>query len=277
MSNMQAETDLSTAQAFASSWNNLPQGSVYTKAQVLDWFEPLSPHAFSNKRILEMGCGNGSLLVHALDWEPKEITGIDLGESVKSAQQNCSKHPLAAKAKILQADLVGFNSEGFDIVYSIGVLHHLKKPRDGFRSVIRNTKPGGLFHCWVYGKEGNMLVRLLVEPLRKLVCHAPWWITKYFFATPLAIPFFLYSRFISAFHKLPITRLLPMYSYMMWISKRDFLFCRHVAFDQLVTPQTIFLSEKELRDWLNSEAGIEDSYLIQRNGNSWKFGGKKKC
>ena len=34
-----SDNDQRTADAFATSWNNLPQGSVYTTAQVADWFE----------------------------------------------------------------------------------------------------------------------------------------------------------------------------------------------------------------------------------------------
>ena len=33
--------DQTTAQAFASSWNNLNLGSVYTFEQFLDWINPL--------------------------------------------------------------------------------------------------------------------------------------------------------------------------------------------------------------------------------------------
>jgi hypothetical protein len=55
--------DSKTAEAFASSWNNLPKtGSVYTKEQFLDWFEPLTLEEIKDKSILELGCGNGSLL-----------------------------------------------------------------------------------------------------------------------------------------------------------------------------------------------------------------------
>ena len=64
-------TDNKTAEAFAQSWNNLPRRSVYTKEQFEDWFAPLDADHFSGKSILELGCGNGSLLVHLLNWKPK--------------------------------------------------------------------------------------------------------------------------------------------------------------------------------------------------------------
>lgn len=39
-------TDKDTAQAFATSWNNLPEGSVYTRDQFIDWMGPLTQADF---------------------------------------------------------------------------------------------------------------------------------------------------------------------------------------------------------------------------------------
>jgi hypothetical protein len=71
---------------------------------------------------------------------------------------------------------------------------------------------------------------------------------------------------------------MPLYSYSSWISKRDFLFFRHVAFDQLVTPQTKYIDRKTIEKWMSSSELIDQSttYIIFRNGNSWKFGGMLK-
>jgi SAM-dependent methyltransferase len=183
----------------------------------------------------------------------------------------------------VKADLVEFRSDGFDVVYCIGVLHHLKDPGKGFRSVVENTRAGGAFHCWVYGKEGNALVRLVVEPTRKIASRLPWWFTKYLIATPLVAPYYIYAKLISFLDKVAPAALkaglrhLPLHDYSLWIAKRDFLFFRHVAFDQLVTPQTRYMSREEVSRWLKSDPRIDPSstYVIRRNGNSWKFGGAK--
>jgi hypothetical protein len=49
-----------------------------------------------------------------------------------------------------------------------------------------------------------------------------------------------------------------------------------VAFDQLVTPQTRFVARHEIEAWLAVRRRVDaDSvYVIARNGNSWKFGGR---
>lgn len=269
--------DQKTANAFANSWNNLPSGSVYTKEQFEDWMSPLTQSDVAEKNVLELGCGNGSLLVHMASWNPKFLEGVDLGDSVHSANSNMQKSSFS-NWKVTKYDLTEFSSDGFDLVYSVGVLHHLKSPEIGFRAVIRNVRPRGHFHCWVYAREGNAAVIYLVDPLRKIASHLPWWVTKYLIATPIVVPYFFYAKLLSKLRGIKLLTHLPLYEYSLWIAKRNFLFFRHVAFDQLVTPQTTYIDRNTVQSWLNNSPEIESAstYIIMRNGNSWKFGGRVK-
>jgi SAM-dependent methyltransferase len=268
--------DQKTADAFASSWNNLPPGSVYTASQVADWFAPLTPDDIRGKRVLELGCGNASLMVHVLGWNPGRLDGIDLGESVASARENLSLTG-SRDWSVEQADLTRFESSGYDVVFSIGVLHHLKDPHAGFESVVRNTRPGGRFHCWVYAREGNGVVVYLVDPLRRVASRLPWWLTKYGIATPLAIPYYLYAKTLALLPPWRLLKALPLYEYSVWIAQREYAFFRHVAFDQLVAPQTAYIDRATVEAWL-AGAPVDggSAYVVMRNGNSWKFGARKK-
>ncbi len=266
-------TDRDTAQAFANSWNHLSLGSVYTRKQVVDWFYPHDLSSLQDKTVLELGCGNASLMTHLLEFNPRKIVGVDLGDSVYSAQKNMElANKFQIPFEIKRFDLCQFQSEPFDFVYCIGVIHHLKDPALGLSSVLRNVRSNGKFHIWVYGYEGNALVRWFVEPLRRITSKLPWWITKYLIATPLVVPFFFYAQL---FKVIPVFSFLPMSSYAKWISSRDFLFFRHVAFDQLVTPQTKFFKKEEVQKWLDSQTNIKNTYIFSRNENSWLFGGEK--
>lgn len=271
------ENDQKTANAFATSWNNLPEGSVYTIEQFEDWLAPLAQEDVAGKRVLELGCGNGSLLFHMARWKPEYVEGVDLGASVVSAKKNMG-YTGHSNWQVTQADLTEFKSDGFDLVYSIGVLHHLKHPEKGFKAVIGNVRSGGLFHCWVYAKEGNAVVIYLVDPIRKISSKLPWWVTKYLIATPLVIPYYLYAKLLYALPRLSCLKSLPLYEYSLWIAKRGFLFFRHVAFDQLVTPQTAYIDKGMIERWMSGCPEIDQSstYIIMRNGNSWKFGGRVK-
>lgn len=272
---MEQSKDQKTADAFATSWNNLPQGSVYTRDQFEDWMRPLTKADVENKRVLELGCGNAGLMVHMASWQPAYLEGVDLGDSVLTAERNLGATSFK-NWKVTKGDLVSLETDGFDLVYSIGVLHHLKSPTDGFNSLVRNTKKGGTFHGWVYAREGNAVIVYIVDPIRKIASRLPWWFTKYCIATPLVFPYYLYAKLLNIIPRFSWLKILPLYEYSLWIAKREFVFFRHVAFDQLVTPQTTYISRATIESWLqNTEIDQKSTYIIMRNGNSWKFGGKK--
>jgi SAM-dependent methyltransferase len=273
--------DYDTAAAFAHSWNHTFSASPYTDDQVREWLAPLNSDGMAGKTVLELGCGSGGLLQYVARQQIHAAVGMDLGDSVRRASRNLSAYD---HVRIVRDDIIDphpLQEYPFDIVYCIGVLHHLKNPDRGFSSVLSHTAPGGRFHCWVYAKEGNGLVRWIVEPLRRLTSRLPWRVNKYLVALPLTIPFYFYSKACSRLHSLgglmSPARLLPLYAYMKWISKRGFRFHHHVAFDQLVSPQTRFFSKAEVDAWLaDPRIDPASTYVIHRNGNGWKFGGRIK-
>ena len=272
------EKDDATASAFATSWNNVRPGSVYTRDQFLDWIAPLTPANLKGASVLELGYGNGSLLVHVAGCGPARLVGVELGDTAPVARTNVAA--AGVEPELIQGDLCEVDAGRFDVVYCIGVLHHLKDPERGVLSVLRHTRPGGRFHAWVYGREGNGIVILLVDPLRKIASRLPWWFTKYAVAAPLVAPYFLWAKISEAAASVSsgmrgLLSHLPLADYTRWIAKREFWFFHHVAFDQLVTPQTTYFSENEVRAFLRDpRIDPESIYVIPRNGNSWKFGGR---
>jgi ubiquinone/menaquinone biosynthesis C-methylase UbiE len=239
---------------------------------------PITQTVVQGKKVLELGCGSASLMTHILAWDPALIVGVDLGDAVISAKRNLEQTYSTVVWRVEQADLTEFQSDGFDFTYCIGVLQHLTNPKAGLDAVIRNTLSGGVFHVWVYAREGNGIVIYFVDPIRKVASLLPWWVTKYGLATPLVAPFYVYAKILALLPKTGFLTKLPLYEYSLWIAKREFAFFRHVAFDQLVTPQTVYFSKATIENWLKSYPDIDQrsTYILMRNGNSWKFGGRKK-
>ena len=119
------------------------------------------------------------------------------------------------------------------------------------------------------------MVIALVDPLRRIASRLPWWLTKYALATPLVFPYYLYAKLLRALPRRGWLRAAPLYDYSLWIAQREFAFFRHVAFDQLVTPRTVYLPRATLERWLRDpRISPGSTYLVMRNGNSWKFGGR---
>lgn len=270
-------SDRATAAGFARSWNTVGSGSVYTEEQFRDWMAPVEPESLRGAEVLELGFGNGSLLYHVAAAGPRRLAGVELGDTFEQTRRNLAHLP-AGVLELHRGDLTRVDLGTFDLVYCIGVLHHMAEPRAGFEAVLRHTRPGGRFHCWVYAHEGNAAVRWLVDPLRRLTARLPWWLTKYGVALPLALPFFAYARTVAALGRSGRrwAERLPLAGYCRWIAPRELRFFHHVAFDQLVARRTRYLRGETVRGWLD-DVRVEpgSAYVVFRNGNSWKFGGRR--
>jgi SAM-dependent methyltransferase len=207
---------------------------------------------------------------------PAGLRGVELADTLETARRNVGE-VTGTTIDLHRGDLTRVDLGEFDLVYCIGVLHHLKEPSAGFDAVLRHTRPGGRFHCWVYAEEGNALVRNLVDPLRRVSSRLPWWLTKYALALPLVVPYFVYAKALRLLSPRGLRPLLPLHDYSLWIGEREFRFFHHVAFDQLVAPTTAYIPRARVDAWL-SDPRIEpgSSYVVFRNGNSWKFGGVKR-
>jgi SAM-dependent methyltransferase len=211
-------------------------------------------------------------------YRPKRLCGVELGDTLEQTRKNLAELP-PGMLELHQGDLTAVDLGQFDFVYCIGVLHHLQDPEQGFEAVLRHTRPGGRFHCWVYAEEGNEVVIRVVDPIRRAVCRLPWWLTKYAVALPLAVPYYAYAKALQGAARAGgkgLVARLPLGEYSLWIARRGFPFFHHVAFDQLVTPQTQYLSRATIERWLQ-RPDIESAYILERNGNSWKFGGRRKA
>lgn len=269
--------DAPTAEAFSDSWVNCYSLSPYTLHQAREWLKPIELEDLVNLSVCEMGCGNGGLLQYTASHTSKGATGVDLGRSIDKARENFRKMGLD-NVTFVKEDILSFsrdNANRYDFVYCIGVLHHMKRPYDGFQAVVRATRPGGRFHCWVYGHEGNLLIRTCVEPLRRIASRLPWWLNKYCVAFPLALPFYMISKTLRRFRLEFLSRYFPLYAYFKWIGEYSFGFHHHVTFDQLVSPRTAYLKKQTVEEWISSPE-LEEVYLLPRNGNSWIFGGMKR-
>ena len=108
----------------------------------------LRPEDVSGKRVLDVGVGAGRFADVVARWGGTP-TGVDLSLAVRAARRNLARYE---GARVLQADLfrLPFHGESFDIVYSIGVLHHTPSTRDALRAIAPLVRPGGILAAAVY-------------------------------------------------------------------------------------------------------------------------------
>ena len=109
----------------------------------------LSGSELKGMRVLDVGVGSGRFAEVAAELGA-HVVGIDLSRAAEVAHNN-----LGHRALIAQADLhhAPFPDESFDIVYSIGVLHHTPDTRLATAAIARLVKPGGILAIWVYPRR----------------------------------------------------------------------------------------------------------------------------
>jgi SAM-dependent methyltransferase len=111
-----------------------------------------SQEELDGSRVLDVGCGMGRFAEVAAA-HGAEVVGVDLSVAVEAAQRNLGELPNTA---FIQADVfdLPLRPESFDLIYSIGVLHHTPDTRAAFAQLPKLLKPGGRIAIWVYSSEG---------------------------------------------------------------------------------------------------------------------------
>jgi len=263
-----------TAAAFGYEWTHYSELNEQYRAEFLDWIHPLTPEAFRDRVVLDAGCGKGRHAWLSADFGAREVIGIDLSDAVEAAYANTKHHP---NVHIVQADIYHLPLlASFDLFYSIGVLHHLPDPKQGFLSLVRHLRPGGRAVIWVYGKEGNWWIEKIVNPLRiHVTSRAPRWVTRAL-TFLLAVPLYLALKLLYAPARTrPWLKKLLFYSgYLCAISNYSFAENLWNIFDHLVAPTAFYHSRAEIEDWFAS-AGLADVLITQRTNNSWRGTGAK--
>jgi SAM-dependent methyltransferase len=112
----------------------------------------LTPADIEGRLVLDVGCGMGRFVDVVSRWGGR-VVGVDLSLAVEAAHANLGGRE---NVRILQADLfrLPFRPGTFDIVYSLGVLHHTPDCEKAFRQLVPFVRPGGRLCVWVYGPMG---------------------------------------------------------------------------------------------------------------------------
>ena len=265
-----------TSSSFGWQWKHFSEMHPEFEAQFLDWMHPLEPAFFEGKRVLDAGCGTGRHAYFAATYGAGEVVALDLSVAVDAARENLRQFE---NVEVVQGDLLrppfrtASAGGGFDLVYSIGVLHHLPNPYEGFKSLLRYVRPGGTIAVWMYGYENNGLVRNVVEPLRRVSTKVSPSLLRGL-AWPLGVGFHAAAKGVyRPLRKTPAADALPLSEYMSSVADFSFRQNYAIVFDQLAAPTATYIKGPELREWFSANA-LEDIEVTHRHGNSWRGRGR---
>jgi SAM-dependent methyltransferase len=111
-------------------------------------------HTIKRPSVLIAGCGTGQhAIISALGYGPKStVLGVDLSRTSLSYAARMTKTFAVKNLTLAQGDILDIDSldRTFDIIESIGVLHHTADPMESWRQLLNVLKPGGLMAIGVY-------------------------------------------------------------------------------------------------------------------------------
>jgi SAM-dependent methyltransferase/uncharacterized protein YbaR (Trm112 family) len=256
------EDKYDTMDRFGFEWT---QFSEYSCDNFREFIKPLSNGYFGGKLGLDVGCGAGRHVRQAGN-KKAEMIGIDLSQAVEAAHQ---KNLDNDRVHIVQADVYNlpFKSEIFDFIYSLGVLHHLPDPENGYLSLLPYLKRGGAIFIWLYAHAMRKVAleslrfiaqRLSNKNLRRMAyfCNL---IDYGIFVNLYRLVKDFPAAGILARHYAPL-RVKEYATYGYNVGYTDW-------FDRLSAPITNYYKEPEMRSWLmHSKLSKTDLRLV---GDSW--------
>ena len=259
-----------TAAGFGWQWQHFTQMDEKYAEQFLGWIAPVTPEFFSDKVVLEGGCGKGRHTQLAARWGAREVIGIDLSVAVETAFAATRSLP---NAHIIQADIYHLPlARKFDYAFSVGVLHHLPDPRGGFLSLASKVKPGGHMSAWIYGAENNEWLTRWVNPVReKITSRIDQRALLQLSKIPAACVFMATKLIYGPLNRngSSLARHLFYNDYLSSISTFGWREQHTIVFDHLVAPTSFYISREEFETWWR-DIGATEVEIGWHNKNSWR-------
>jgi len=119
--------------------------------------------------VLVAGCGTGQQVIQtATRFLNAKVTAIDLSSSSLSYSIRKTRELGLKNVSYFQGDLLELDTleSQFDIVESVGVLHHLLNPEEGLRKLVQRMNTGGLIRLGLYSEIARRdisIVRQLIK------------------------------------------------------------------------------------------------------------------
>ncbi len=164
-----------TLSSFGYEWNAFDAIRDEDESFAAIYFKDLDLATLAGRVGLDAGCGKGRF-TRVLARHLKTLIALDGSEAVDAAARNLRD---AGNVGVVRADLRTplFARESFDFIASLGVLHHLDDPRQGFEHLARYLAPGGQMLLYLYSRPdriGSRSVALaLASMLRRATINLP--------------------------------------------------------------------------------------------------------
>jgi SAM-dependent methyltransferase len=127
--------------------------------------------AKSDVRILDAGCGTGVSTEYLVHLNPQaNVVAIDISAGTLAVAKERCRRSGAERVEFHHLSLFDVDQlpGQFDLINSVGVLHHTADPKGGIQALAKKLAPGGLLHIFVYGEVGRWEISLMQKAIAML-------------------------------------------------------------------------------------------------------------
>ncbi len=246
---------------FGFAWDRYPELKAVHEEQFRRWTVLMPAESWRGKRFLDVGCGMGRNSFWPARYGAESGVAIDLDErSLAAARRNLDGLPVEVRR--MSAYDIAWTDE-FDVVFSVGVIHHLGEPERALAQMAKAARPGGTVMIWVYGYENNAWLVRWFDPLRRaLFSRMPLGLVHALSVPPTALLWLAL--------RLGLTRI----EYFRLIRAFSFSHLQSIVFDQML-PRVANYWTREQVTQLMVDAGLDDVRTAWVNEISWCATGRK--
>jgi SAM-dependent methyltransferase len=245
--------DLETVEGFGREWTAFRQNFLADSEKAELFQKYFSLVDFSNRpgKVLDFGCGSGR-------WAA--IVAPLVGELVASdasaaALQIARENVRGANVCFVQAtpEDLPFADEYFDLIFSLGVLHHVPDTAAAIASLARKLRAGGTLLLYLYYRFDNRpawfrILWWITDAGRKGICRLPFFLRR---ALAEVIALCVYWPLARLAKYLPVPHSWPLKFY----ADRSFYIMRTDALDRFGTVLEKRFTKPQIRNMLTT-AGL---------------------
>lgn len=260
MDNQEKNIDDAVKDSFGDEWEKFHQ---FDEAEINriagEYFDIIEDGSLSNATVLDVGCGSGRWAKY-IAARSKFVEAIDPSHAVYAADKLLKD---VKNIRITQAgvDTIPFADGSFDMVMSIGVLHHVPNTADAIKQCAKKVKQGGRLYLYLYYALDNKgtafkflykvsnTIRLGVSSLpakpKQVVCDI--------FAVTFYMPWVLAGRALKGLGMKKLASKLPLSIYQT----KSFYVIRNDSLDRFGTKLEQRFTRKQIEEMMNN-AGIQN-------------------